>query len=51
VRLALSMTVDRRIMAEKVLGTGEKPAWRFTPDVTAVHTAAFAIRTDESGRA
>ncbi|MCT4703948.1 ABC transporter substrate-binding protein [Enterobacteriaceae bacterium H20N1] len=35
VRLALSMTIDRRIMAEKVLGTGEKPAWRFTPDVTA----------------
>jgi oligopeptide transport system substrate-binding protein len=38
VRLALSMTVDRRIMAEKVLGTGEKPAWRFTPDVTAGFT-------------
>lgn len=35
VRLALSMTIDRRIMAEKVLGTGEKPAWHFTPDVTA----------------
>ncbi|WP_202307738.1 peptide ABC transporter substrate-binding protein [Dryocola clanedunensis] len=35
VRVALSMTIDRRIMAEKVLGTGEKPAWRFTPDVTA----------------
>lgn len=35
VRLALSMTVDRRVIAEKVLGTGEKPAWRFTPDVTA----------------
>lgn len=35
VRLALSMTVDRRVMADKVLGTGEKPAWRFTPDVTA----------------
>lgn len=35
VRLALSMTIDRHIMAEKVLGTGEKPAWRFTPDVTA----------------
>lgn len=35
VRLALSMTIDRRLMAEKVLGTGEKPAWRFTPDVTA----------------
>jgi oligopeptide transport system substrate-binding protein len=25
VRLALSMTIDRRLMAEKVLGTGEKP--------------------------
>jgi oligopeptide transport system substrate-binding protein len=35
VRLALSLTIDRRIMADKVLGTGEKPAWRFTPDVTA----------------
>ncbi|NIY46558.1 peptide ABC transporter substrate-binding protein [Cedecea colo] len=35
VRLALSMTIDRRLLAEKVLGTGEKPAWRFTPDVTA----------------
>jgi oligopeptide transport system substrate-binding protein len=35
VRLALSITIDRKIMAEKVLGTGEKPAWRFTPDVTA----------------
>ena len=35
VRLALSMSIDRRIIADKVLGTGEKPAWRFTPDVTA----------------
>ncbi|HEY2454607.1 MAG TPA: ABC transporter substrate-binding protein [Scandinavium sp.] len=35
VRQALSLTIDRRIMADKVLGTGEKPAWRFTPDVTA----------------
>ncbi|EMJ9611429.1 peptide ABC transporter substrate-binding protein [Salmonella enterica] len=35
VRLALSMTIDRRLIAEKVLGTGEKPAWHFTPDVTA----------------
>ena len=35
VRLALSMSIDRRLLAEKVLGTGEKPAWRFTPDVTA----------------
>ncbi len=32
------MTIDRRIMAEKVLGTGEKPAWHFTPDVTAGFT-------------
>ena len=38
VRLALSMTIDRRIMVEKVLGTGEKPAWHFTPDVTAGFT-------------
>ncbi|BDH45705.1 periplasmic murein peptide-binding protein [Salmonella enterica subsp. enterica serovar Choleraesuis] len=35
VRQALNMTIDRRIIAEKVLGTGEKPAWHFTPDVTA----------------
>ncbi len=32
------MTIDRRLMAEKILGTGEKPAWRFTPDVTAGFT-------------
>lgn len=38
VRQALSMTIDRRIIAEKVLGTGEKPAWHFTPDVTAGFT-------------
>ncbi|WP_039056031.1 peptide ABC transporter substrate-binding protein [Enterobacter sp. Bisph1] len=38
VRLALSMTIDRRVIAEKVLGAGEKPAWRFTPDVTAGFT-------------
>lgn len=38
VRLALSMTIDRRIIPEKVLGTGEKPAWRLTPDVTAGFT-------------
>ncbi|UNH25666.1 peptide ABC transporter substrate-binding protein [Moellerella wisconsensis] len=35
VRKALSMTIDRQIIAQKVLGTGEKPAWHFTPDVTA----------------
>lgn len=33
VRRALSWSIDRRIIAEKVLGTGEKPAWHFTPDV------------------
>ncbi|EPS0177610.1 murein tripeptide ABC transporter substrate-binding protein MppA, partial [Shigella flexneri] len=38
VRLALSMTIDRRLMTEKVLGTGEKPAWHFIPDVTAGFT-------------
>lgn len=32
------MTIDRRIMAQKVLGTGEKPARHFTPDVTAGFT-------------
>lgn len=35
VRKALSWSIDRRIIAEKVLGTGEKPAWHFTPDITA----------------
>jgi oligopeptide transport system substrate-binding protein len=35
VRKALSWSIDRSIIAEKVLGTGEKPAWHFTPDVTA----------------
>lgn len=35
VRRALSWSIDRHIIAEKVLGTGEKPAWHFTPDVTA----------------
>ena len=38
VRQALNMTIDRRLMADKVLGTGEKPAWRFTPEVTAGFT-------------
>ncbi|CCG87341.1 peptide ABC transporter substrate-binding protein [Erwinia piriflorinigrans] len=35
VRKALSWTIDRQVIAGKVLGTGEKPAWHFTPDVTA----------------
>jgi len=39
VRKALSWSIDRRIIAEKVLGTGEKPAWHFTPDVTAGFTS------------
>lgn len=38
VRRALSYAIDRKIIAEKVLGTGEKPAYRFTPDVTAGFT-------------
>lgn len=38
VRKALSWSIDRRIIAEKVLGTGEKPAWHFTPEVTAGFT-------------
>ncbi|RLM26572.1 oligopeptide ABC transporter substrate-binding protein OppA [Brenneria alni] len=35
VRKALSYAIDRKVIAEKVLGTGEKPAYHFTPDVTA----------------
>ncbi|MEM0552807.1 MULTISPECIES: ABC transporter substrate-binding protein [Aeromonas] len=35
VRKALSYTIDRALIADKVLGTGEKPAYHFTPDVTA----------------
>ncbi|MDY4380900.1 peptide ABC transporter substrate-binding protein [Pectobacterium brasiliense] len=35
VRKALFYAIDRKVIAEKVLGTGEKPAWHFTPDVTA----------------
>lgn len=54
VRLALSMTIDRHIMAEKVLGTGEKPAWRFTPDVTAgfkPETSPFEQMSQEEANA
>ena len=42
VRPALSMTIDRRVMAEKVLGTGENLAG-FTPDVTAGFTPAVTV--------
>ncbi|MBT0723060.1 peptide ABC transporter substrate-binding protein [Rosenbergiella sp. S61] len=34
VRKALSWTIDRHIIADKILRTGEKPAWYFTPDIT-----------------
>ncbi|TCV99853.1 peptide ABC transporter substrate-binding protein [Biostraticola tofi] len=40
VRQALSYAIDRQIIAEKVVGTGEKPAWHFTPDVTAGYNPA-----------
>ncbi|WP_417642526.1 peptide ABC transporter substrate-binding protein [Enterobacter kobei] len=54
VRLALSMTIDRQLMADKVLGTGEKPAWHFTPDVTAGFKASpspFAAMSQEERNA
>ncbi|MEY4923287.1 MAG: periplasmic murein peptide-binding protein, partial [Pseudomonadota bacterium] len=35
VRKALSYAIDRKIIAEKILGKGEKPAYHFTPDITA----------------
>lgn len=38
VRRALSYAIDRQIIATKVLGTKEKPAYEFTPDVTADFT-------------
>lgn len=35
VRRALSYAIDREIIAGKVVGSGEKPAYRLTPDATA----------------
>ena len=35
VRQALSMAVDRRILATQVLGSGERPAWSLVPPGTA----------------
>lgn len=35
VRQALSYAIDRKVIAEKIVGTGEKPAYHLTPDVTA----------------
>lgn len=34
VRKALSYAIDRHLIADRVLGSGELPAWRFTPDIT-----------------
>ncbi|UDG81714.1 Periplasmic murein peptide-binding protein [Candidatus Profftia lariciata] len=34
VRRALSYAIDRNIITTKVLGTGEKPAYQLTPDIT-----------------
>ncbi|MBS0055371.1 ABC transporter substrate-binding protein [Yersinia sp. Marseille-Q3913] len=48
VRKALSYAIDRKIIAEKVLGTGEKPAYRFTPDVTAnYHPVANVLQQQD----
>ena len=48
VRKALSYAIDRKIIAEKVLGTGEKPAYHFTPDVTAgYHPVANALQQQD----
>lgn len=38
VRLALSITINRRLITKKVLKTSKKPAWHFTPNVTAKFT-------------
>ncbi|RAT71516.1 peptide ABC transporter substrate-binding protein [Lonsdalea populi] len=38
VRKALSYAIDRQVITQKVLGTGEKPAYRLTPDVTSGFT-------------
>lgn len=35
VRQALSMAIDRRILVEQVLGSGERPAWSLVPPGTA----------------
>ncbi|WP_371328493.1 ABC transporter substrate-binding protein [Pantoea sp. 1.19] len=48
VRKALAWSIDRRVIAEKVLGTGEKPAWHFTPDVTAGFTPQESVLQQHS---
>jgi oligopeptide transport system substrate-binding protein len=39
VRKALSYAVNRKILAEKVLGTGEIPAYTFVPNIVSGYTA------------
>lgn len=39
VRRALSMAIDRRIIAERVLGSGERPAWSLVPPGTTDYPA------------
>lgn len=48
VRKALSYAIDRRIIASKVVGSGEKPAWHFTPDVTVGFTPAASYLPQHS---
>ncbi|MGL4487724.1 MAG: peptide ABC transporter substrate-binding protein [Yersinia sp. (in: enterobacteria)] len=48
VRKALSYAIDRKIIAEKILGTGEKPAYHFTPDITAgYHSVANILQQQD----
>lgn len=51
VRQALSYTIDRGLIADKVLGTGEKPAYHFTPDVTAGFTPKDNLLSQSSQQA
>jgi len=39
IRQALSMAIDRRILARQVLGSGERPAWSLVPPGTAHYAA------------
>lgn len=50
VRKALSYSIDRGLIANKVLGTGEKPAYHFTPDVTAGFEPAANLLSSSSQR-
>jgi oligopeptide transport system substrate-binding protein len=50
VRKALSYSIDRGLIANKVLGTGEKPAYHFTPDVTTGFEPAANLLSSSSQR-